>query len=110
MEEIRREREEKNTCRSLYPAVPRASMRGIHILSAGPGPKPGDTRRRTRGARAGAERRGRDEQKEPSDRQGGRLRGEPETDELMLETAGGPCFRASNDLAGATMRRWCWHR
>lgn len=29
----------------------------------------------------------------------------------MLETAGGSCFRASNDLAGATTRRWCWqHR
>ena len=37
-------------------------------------------------------------------------RSEPETDELMLETAGGSCFRASNDLAGATTRRWCWHR
>ena len=37
-------------------------------------------------------------------REGERLRSEPETDELMLETTGGPCFRASNDLAGATRR------
>lgn len=35
-----------------------------------------------------------------------RLRSEPETDELMLETTGGSCFRASNDLAGATACRW----
>lgn len=39
-------------------------------------------------------------------REGGRLRSEPETDELMLETAGGACFRASNDLVGATTCRW----
>lgn len=39
-------------------------------------------------------------------REGERLRSEPETDELMLETTGGPCFRASNDLAGATTCRW----
>lgn len=35
-----------------------------------------------------------------------RLQSEPETDELMLETTGGTCFRASNDLASATARRW----
>lgn len=34
------------------------------------------------------------------------LPSEPETDELMLETTGGTCFRASNDLASATARRW----
>lgn len=38
----------RNTCRSLYPAVPRASMRGIHILSAKHRPKPGDAASRIR--------------------------------------------------------------
>lgn len=82
------------------------SMRGIHILSAKHRPETGRCsehriRRRREGGGGG---------EQGSDRQGGRLRSEPETDELMLETAGGTCFRASNDLAGATTRRWCWQR
>lgn len=40
------------------------------------------------------------EKEEGRVREGERLWSEPETDELML-TAGGSCFRASNDLAGA---------
>ncbi|KAK1127012.1 hypothetical protein K0M31_004626, partial [Melipona bicolor] len=114
-------RGERNTCRSLYPAVPRASMRGIHILSAKHRPKPGDAASRIRkvearrkeeeGGEVGSETR--TEMAEAAIGIAARKdgwRSEPETDELMLETAGGSCFRASNDLAGATTRRWCWHR
>lgn len=98
--------EERNTCRSVYPAVPRgSSMRGIHILSAKHRPKPGEEDKKEVGWGA------REGEASEDRRGGGRLRSEPETDELMLETAGGSCFRTSNDLAGATTRRWCWqHR
>lgn len=98
--------EERNTCRSVYPAVPRGfSMRGIHILSAKHRPKPGEEDKKEVGWGA------REGEASEDRRGGGRLRSEPETDELMLETAGGSCFRTSNDLAGATTRRWCWqHR